>query len=90
MMSNNKIYSYRASGNGSKVKGRICAANMNDATNQVVAILQELDLRGMNVSINELKNQAKAMKEWQEDQQLNALADSRQDQKRIPVDINSL
>lgn len=89
-MSNNKIYSYRASGNGSKVNGRICAADMNDATKQVVKILQELDLRGMKVSMNELKNQAKAMKEWEEDQQLNELADRRKEQKRIPVDINSL
>lgn len=69
MMSNNKIYSYRASGNGRKVNGRVCAANMNEATEQVVAILQELDFRGMNVSMNELKNQAKAMKEWIEDNQ---------------------
>lgn len=65
-MSNNKIYSYRASGNGSKLNGRICAADMNEATKQVVTILKELDLRGMNVSLNELKNQAKAMKEWNE------------------------
>lgn len=89
-MSNNKIYSYRASGNGSKVNGRICAADMNDATKQVVKILQELDLRGMKVSMNELKNQAKAMKEWEEDQQLNALADSRKNQERIRVNINDL
>lgn len=89
-MSNNKIYSYRASGNSSKVKGRVSASDMSDATNQVVKILQELDLRGMNVSMNELKNQAKAMKEWIEDNQLNEAADSRKDQKRIPVDINSL
>ena len=65
-MSNNKIYSYRASGNGCKVTGRVCASDMNDATTQVVNVLKELDLRGMNVSINELKNQAKAMKEWNE------------------------
>ena len=93
-MSNNKIYSYRASGNGCKVSGRVCASDMSDATNQVVKILQELDLHGMSVSMNELKNQAKAMKEWQEvqaeDQKLNELADSRKEQKRIPVDINSL
>ena len=89
-MSNNKIYSYRAKGNGSTVKGRICASDMSDATNQVVKILQELDLHGMSVSMNELKNQAKAMKEWIEDNQLNELADSRKEQKRIPVDINSL
>ena len=89
-MSNNKIYSYRASGNGSKVNGRICAADMNDATKQVVKLLQELDLRGMKVSMNELKNKARAMKECIEDNQLNELADSRKEQKRIPVDINSL
>lgn len=71
-MSSNKIYSYRASGNGCKVTGRICASDMNDATNQVVKVLQDLDLRGMNVSLNELKDQAKAMKKWQEDQELNA------------------
>ena len=90
MMSDNKIYSYRASGNGCKVSGRVCASDMSDATNQVVKILQELDLHGMSVSMNELKNQAKAMKEWIEDNQLNELADSRKEQKRIPVDINSL
>ena len=89
-MSDNKIYSYRASGNGCKVSGRVCASDMSDATNQVVKILQELDLHGMSVSMNELKNQAKAMKEWIEDNQLNELADSRKEQKRIPVDINSL
>ena len=89
-MSNNKIYSYRASGNGSKVNGRICAADMNDATKQVVKLLQELDLRGMKVSMNELKNKARAMKECIEDNQLNEVADSRKNQKRIPVDINSL
>lgn len=89
-MSNKKIYSYRASGNGCKVNGRICASDINDATQQVVKVLKELDLRGVNVSLNQLKNQAKAMKEWQGDQELNALADSRKDQNRNPVDINSL
>ena len=88
MMSDNKIYSYRASGNGCKVSGRVCASDMSDATNQILEIIKGYGQ--MNVQVTELKNQAKAMKEWQEDQQLNALADSRQDQKRIPVDINSL
>ena len=88
MMSDNKIYSYRASGNGCKVSGRVCASDMSDATNQVIETIKGYGQ--MNVQVTELKNQAKAMKEWQEDQQLNALADSRKEQKRIPVDINSL
>ena len=87
-MSNNKIYSYRASGNGCKVSGRVCASDMSDATNQVLEIIKGFGQ--MKVQVNELKNQAKAMKECIEDNQLNELADSRKEQKRIPVDINSL
>lgn len=87
-MSNNKIYSYRASGNGCKVSGRVCASDMSDATNQVLETIKGYGQ--MNVQVTELKNQAKAMKEWEEDQKLIALAESRKNQKRIPVDINSL
>ncbi len=87
-MSNNKIYSYRASGKGCKVSGRVCASDMNDATNQVLEIIKGFGQ--MKVQVNELKNQAKAMIECIEDNQLNELADSRKEQKRIPVDINSL
>ena len=61
---------------------------MSDATNQILEIIKGYGQ--MNVQVTELKNQAKAMKELIEDNQLNELADSRQDQKRIPVDINSL
>jgi len=61
-MSDKKIYSFKANGGGCRVSGRVCAANMSDATNQVME-----QIRGygqMNVSVSELKNQAKAMKEW--------------------------
>ncbi len=89
-MSNNKIYSYKASGGGSRLSGRICDADMNGATAQVVRVLKELGLKNMNVSITELKNQKRAMQEWQEDQELNALAESRKDQETVRVDIDSL
>ena len=37
---------------------------MNDATGQVVKVLNELELKNMNVRINQLKNQERAMKQW--------------------------
>lgn len=87
-MSNKKIYSYKASGNGCRVSGRVCATNMSDATNQV---LEEIKGYGqMNVRVTELKNQKKAMAEWLEDQELIALAEKAKNEKRIRVSIDDL
>lgn len=87
-MSNKKIYSYKASGNGCRVSGRVCATNMSDATNQV---LEEIKGYGqMNVQVTELKNQKKAMAEWLEDQELIALAEKAKNEKRIRVSIDDL
>lgn len=65
-MSSKIIYSWKATGSGSVVSGRICASDMNDATGQVVKVLNELELKNMNVRINQLKNQERAMKQWNE------------------------
>ena len=87
-MSSNKIYSFKASGKGSKVSGRICASDMNDATKQV---LEKIKRYGqMSVQVTELKNQKRAMQEWEEDKKLMTLAESRKNQKRIRVNINDL
>ena len=61
-MTNKKIYSFKANGNGCRVSGRLCAENMTDATGQV---LEQIKGYGqMNVNVSELRNQAKAMKEF--------------------------
>ena len=65
-MSGKIIYSWKATGGGSMVSGRICASHMNDATGQVVKVLNEFELKNMNVRINQLKNQERAMKQWNE------------------------
>ena len=65
-MSGKIIYSWKATGGGSMVSGRICASDMNDATGQVVKVLNEFELKNMNVRINQLKNQVRAMKQWNE------------------------
>lgn len=61
-----KIYSFKANGGGCRVSGRVCAVDMADATKQV---LEEVKGYGqMNVNVSELRNQGRAMKEWQSNQ----------------------
>lgn len=65
-MSDKKIYSFKANGGGCRVSGRVCASDMSDATNQV---LEQIKGYGqMNVQVTELKNQKKAMAEWEGEQ----------------------
>lgn len=63
-MSNKKIYSFKANGGGCRVSGRVCATDMRDATAQVIEIVKGYGQ--MNVNVSELRNQALAMKQWQE------------------------
>lgn len=63
MMSDKKIYSFKANGGGCRVSGRVCATNMGDATGQVMEIISGYP--SMNVSVSELRNQTRAMKEWE-------------------------
>lgn len=59
-----KIYSFVAVGGGCCVSGRVCATDMADATDQV---MNEIDGYGqMNVKVSELRNQARALREWNE------------------------
>ena len=110
-MNNKLIYSFKANGGGCRVSGRLCASDMNDATNQVQVIIKGYG--PMNVNINQLKNQKTAMAKWlrehgiitltprearclgnllcrNEDKELNAIADSRQGQKRVSVNLEDL
>ena len=61
-----RIYSFKASGGGCRVSGRVCAQDMQDATNQVVSIISGYG--PMNTNISELKNQPLALKQWAEKQ----------------------
>lgn len=90
-MTNKLIYSFKANGGGCRVSGRVCATDMKDATSQVQEIIKGYG--PMNVNMNQLKNQKTAMAKWVKehgDAELNQIADSRSDQKRIPVDIKTL
>jgi hypothetical protein len=59
-----KVYSFKATGGGCLVSGCVLANSMSDATGQV---LQEIAGYGpMNVHVSELRNQARALKEWHE------------------------
>lgn len=62
-MSDKKIYSFKAVGGGCRLSGRVCALNMPDATGQVMKLIKGYGQ--MNVNVSELRNQAKAMKEWE-------------------------
>lgn len=66
-MTNKKIYSFKANGSGCRISGRVCAEHMADATDQVLERIK--DYGQMNVNVSELRNQAKAMKEWLEQEQ---------------------
>ena len=59
-----KIYSFKATGNGARITGRIKASDMPDATNQAVLATHG---RPMNISIVELKNQKVALAQWERD-----------------------
>ncbi|QKN87928.1 hypothetical protein Alexa_047 [Acinetobacter phage vB_AbaP_Alexa] len=58
-----KIYSFKANGGGCRVSGRIKAENMQDATQQALKAVEGYG--PMNVNLTELRNQTKAMKEWE-------------------------
>jgi len=58
-----KIYSFKAVGKGCRLNGRVCALNMSDATEQIMERIK--DYGSMNVNVSELRDQAKAMKEWE-------------------------
>ena len=62
-MSDKKIYSFKANGGGCRISGRVCATDMPDATSQVMDIISGYP--PMNVNVSELRNQARAMKEWE-------------------------
>lgn len=57
-----RMYSFRASGGGNRVNGRILASNMSDATEQALKIIEGYGV--MSVDISELRDQSKAIKEW--------------------------
>lgn len=61
-----EIYSFVAVGDGCRISGRVCATDMADATDQV---MNEIDGYGqMNVRVTRLRNQARALKEWNKKQ----------------------
>lgn len=57
-----KIYSFKAAGGGCRISGRVCAENISDATDQVMEQIKGYGQ--MNVSVTQLSNQTRAMKEW--------------------------
>lgn len=59
-----KIYSFKTTGNGARITGRIKASDMQDATNQVVLAIHG---RPMDISVVELKNQKVALAQWERD-----------------------
>ena len=61
-----KVYSFRASGGGCRVTGRVLATDMTDATKQVMHSIKGYGQ--MSVNICELRNQARALKEWNKKQ----------------------
>lgn len=61
-----RIFAFKASGGGCRVSGRVCAQDIQDATNQVVSIISGYG--PMNTNISELKNQPLALKQWAEKQ----------------------
>ena len=58
-----EIYSFKATGGGNRINGRIKAENMWDATEQAMTAIKGYGQ--MNVNVTLLKNQAKALKEWE-------------------------
>lgn len=62
-MTNEKIYSVKATKTGGKFSGRFKATSMVDATQQAVEELNKWG-KDWNVQITELKNQTLAMKQF--------------------------
>ena len=62
---NDKIYAMKAKRTGSACNGRFKAPDIQDATRQANEYLATLG-ENWNVTITELKNQASAMKQWNE------------------------
>lgn len=60
-----EIYSFVAVGGGCRISGRVCTTDMSDATGQVM--VQIKGYGQMNVRVARLRNQARALKEWNED-----------------------
>ena len=60
-----KIYSFKATGNGARITGRIKASDMQDATNQVVLAIHGRPI--MDISVVELKDQKIALAQWERD-----------------------
>lgn len=59
-----KIYSFKATGKGCRINGRVAAQDMSEATRKV---LKQVEGYGqLNVNVSQLANQAKALKEWEE------------------------
>lgn len=59
-----KIYSFKATGNGARITGRVKASDMQDATNQAVLAIHG---RPRDISVVELKNQKVALAKWERD-----------------------
>lgn len=59
-----KIYSFKATGNGARITGRIKASDMQDARNQAILATHG---RPKNISIVEMKNQKVALAQWERD-----------------------
>ncbi len=57
-----KVYSFKASSGGCRVSGRVLATDMLGATDQVMAEIAGYGQ--MSVHVSELRNQARALKEW--------------------------
>lgn len=60
-----KIYSFKATGGGNRIRGRVKAENMWAATEQAMDAIKGLGQ--MNVNVTQLKDQAKALKEWEKE-----------------------
>ena len=57
-----RVHSFRASGGGCRVTGRVLATDMADATKQVMHNIQGYGQ--MSVNVCELRSQKRALKEW--------------------------
>lgn len=61
-MTSEKIYSYRAVNKIGRASGRICAVDMDHATEQVLDLT--VSYGPMYLKITELRDQARAMNRW--------------------------
>ena len=58
-----KIYSFKATGGGNRINGRVKAKNMWDATEQAMDAIKGYGQ--MNVNVSMFANQERAMREWE-------------------------